>query len=584
MSLKALLDLSSDRNSVVKEEVSEERLRENIDEIRSKISFYREYPDIFVDDIKGPDCGFSFRFTQRIFLRSIMRHRYVYCTFTRGFSKSFLAIMGLILKAILFPGSKVFVTTGGKEQAALITISKVEEICKLIPALSKEINWERGKTTKSKDSVKYIFKNGSELDILAARESTRGQRRHGGVIEEVILVEETPLNEIIIPTTNVDRNLPGAWGTDPDEVVNQSQCYITSAGWKNSFAYQKLIEILINSIIFPDKYMVLGGDYKLAILEGAVKADMVEEMKLNGTYNESSFDREYGSVWSGDVENAYYSSDVFEKYRIMQRPEYEAAPSNRQNKFTYYVLGVDVGRRGCNTEITPIKVNPQPQGDALKALVNVYSIDAEHFEEQAIKIKKLYYKYKARCISIDANGLGIGLIDYMVRSQIDPETGDVLPPFGVEGGTYDEAGQEYKKYRTDDMEKDALFLVKANAPINTEAHAYVQTQINSGKVKFLIDEQTAKAKLLETKVGQNMSPDERNEYLMPYQQTTILKDQMMNLVEDNEGVNIILKQSNKSVPKDKFSAFEYGMLYVKREEEKRKKRRTTHLGSLVFFN
>jgi hypothetical protein len=81
-----------------------------------------------------------------------------------------------------------------------------------------------------------------------------------------------------------------------------------------------------------------------------------------------------------------------------------------------------------------------------------------------------------------------------------------------------------------------------------------------------------------------MSPDERNEYLMPYQQTTILKDQMMNLVEDNEGVNIILKQSNKSVPKDKFSAFEYGMLYVKREEEKRKKRRTTHLGSLVFFN
>ena len=84
-----------------------------------------------------------------------------------------------------------------KEQAALITISKVEEICKLIPALSKEINWERGKTTKSKDSVKYIFKNGSELDILAARESTRGQRRHGGVIEEVILVEETPLNEII---------------------------------------------------------------------------------------------------------------------------------------------------------------------------------------------------------------------------------------------------------------------------------------------------------------------------------------------------------------------------------------------------
>lgn len=184
MSLQQILDVSSSR-SLVKDEVSEERIKANLDNIRLLIAFFREYPDIFVDLIKGPDCTFKFRFTQRIFLRSIMRHRYVYCVFTRGFSKSFLAIMALMLKAILFPGSKVFVTTGGKEQAALITISKVEEICKLIPSLANEINWERGASTKSKDNVKYKFKNGSELDILAARESTRGQRRNGGVIEEV---------------------------------------------------------------------------------------------------------------------------------------------------------------------------------------------------------------------------------------------------------------------------------------------------------------------------------------------------------------------------------------------------------------
>jgi hypothetical protein len=47
----------------------------------------------------------------------------------------------------------------------------------------------------------------------------------------------------------------------------------------------------------------------------------------------------------------------------------------------------------------------------------------------------LYYKYNARKIVIDANGLGIGLVDYMVKPQIDPETGDVIPDFGVAGGT-----------------------------------------------------------------------------------------------------------------------------------------------------
>lgn len=581
MKFKEVLEMSTPLALVVKEEVSEERLLKNIDSIREQIAFYREYPDLFIDDIKGPDCTFKFRYVQRIFLRAIMRHRYVYCTFTRGFSKSFLAIMGLMLKAILFPGSKVFVTTGGKEQAALITISKVEEICKLIPALSKEIVWDRGATKKSKDSVKYVFKNGSELDILAARESTRGQRRHGGVIEEVILVDETALNEIIIPTTNVDRNLPDG-STDPNEVVNQSQTYITSAGWKNSFAYDKLIEILISSILFPDQYMVLGGDYELAILEGAVKEDMVDEMKLNGTYNESSFDREYGSKWTGDIENAFFSNDLFEKHRILSQPEYEY--SNRSSKNAYYVVAVDVGRKGCNSEAAIIKCTPQPQGDAIKTVVNIYSLSAEHFEAQSIHIKKLYYKYKARTVVIDANGIGAGLVDFMVKSQIDPETGDTLPPFEVGGGTYAEADQDYKKFRTDDMEKDALFLIKANAPINTEAHSYLQTQMSSGKIKFLIDEQTAKAKLMSTKMGQSMTPEERNEYLLPFQQTSILKDQLLNLVESNEGVNIILKQNNRSIPKDKFSALEYGMYFIKIEEDKKKKRKTFRISDLMFMN
>ena len=54
-------------NTEDEEEVSEERLLENLDAVRAQIAYYREYPDVFIDDIKGPDCGFKFRFSQRIF-------------------------------------------------------------------------------------------------------------------------------------------------------------------------------------------------------------------------------------------------------------------------------------------------------------------------------------------------------------------------------------------------------------------------------------------------------------------------------------------------------------------------------------
>ena len=580
MSLQNLLDLSASRNTI-KQGISEERLRAAMPELRRAISFYRKYPDIFIDRIKGPDCVFKFYTYQRVFLRIVMRYKWTYAVYPRAYSKSFLTMMSLMLKAILYPGTQAAVTTGGKEQAASITIAKIEEICKLIPALNNEINWARGQSKKSKDNVKYIFKNGSTIDILAARESSRGQRRHCIVIEESILMDGDALNEIIIPTTNIDRLL-GDGSKHPEELVNKSQTFITTAGWKNSFPYDKLIDMLINSLIDPAHYMIMGGTYETPVKEGLLEEDFVDKLKLEGTFNDSSFDREYRSIWSGDAENAYFKSEVIDKHRQLLQPEHEF--SGRSSKSAYYMLGIDVGRTGCTTEICVFKVTPQIQGAALKSLVNIYSIEAEDFEEQAIKIKKLFYKYKARICAIDANGLGIGLIDFMTKAQIDPETGDELPPFGVEGGTFDEVHEQYKKIKGDNIEKDAMFLIKANAPINTEAHAYVQTQLSSGKIKMLIDEREASAKLMSTKVGQKMTPEQRAEYLMPFVQTSILKDQMLNLIESNEGVNIILKQNNNKIPKDKFSAFEYGLYYIKIDEEKKRKRRTRDFSKMMFFS
>ena len=429
--------------------------------------------------------------------------------------------------------------------------------------------------------VEYLFKNGSKLDIIAAQQSSRGKRATGGLMEECILIDQTLLNEVIIPTMNVDRRLADGSRIE-EEVINKSQIYVTTAGWKNSFAYEKLIQILIQQIIEPAEAVVLGGTWRVPVMEKLLKKSFIEELKLDGTYNDSSFAREYESEWSGDAENAFFSAEKFDKHRVLLQPEYEY--SGRSSKSAYYVLGVDVGRIGCTTEVCIFKVTPQVQGASLKTLVNIYTYDAEDFEVQAINLKRLYYKYKARIVALDANGLGIGLVDFMTKSQIDPETGDELPPFGVEGGTSEDTLELYKKIKGPEVENDALYLIKANAPINTEAHTYVQTQLASGKIKLLIDEGQAKIKLMSTKAGQNMDNDKRAEQLKPFTLTTILREQMLNLVEENEGVNIILKQSNRGIKKDKFSAFEYGLYYIKQEEDRKKKKKKRNISEMMFFS
>lgn len=577
MALADLMELSQ-RHDVKKVGLSEERLKAAIPVGRQYISFWREYPDIFVEFLCGSNPeNFQLFFYQRIFLRAVMRHRYAYATFPRAYSKSFMSVLILMLRCILYPGSHLFVTTGGKEQAAGIAKEKSDELCKLIPGLDRELNRERGQTKSSKDNIELIFKNRSKLTIMAARQSSRGKRATGGLMEECILIDQTLLNEVIIPTMNVDRRLADG-SRRKEETVNKSQIYVTTAGWKNSFAYEKLIQILIQQIINPNEAVVLGGSWRIPVMEELLQKSFIEELKLDGTYNDASFAREYESEWSGDAENAFFSSEKFDKHRVLLQPEYEF--SGRSSKSAYYVLGVDVGRKGCTTEVCVFKVTPQAQGAALKTLVNIYSWDEEHFENQAINLKRLYYKYKARRIALDANGLGIGLVDFMVKPQIDPDTGDVLPDFGVDN---DEEGF-YKKFRTADTEMDAMYLIKANAPINTEAHTYVQTQLISGKIKFLIDENQAKVKLMSTKMGQAMDNNKRADYLKPFTLTTILREQMLNLVEENEGVNIILKQSSKTIPKDKFSAFEYGLYYIKQEEDRKKKKRGRNISEMMFFS
>lgn len=109
------------------------------------------------------------------------------------------------------------------------------------------------------------------------------------------------------------------------------------------------------------------------------------------------------SKWTGDTENAFFRGDIIDRNRILKLPEYEANPRN--TRLQYYILSIDVGRKGCDTVISVIKVTPQPAGPSIKNLVNLYTLHDEHFGDQALTIKRLYYKFKARRIVLDGNGL-----------------------------------------------------------------------------------------------------------------------------------------------------------------------------------
>jgi hypothetical protein len=353
------------------------------------------------------------------------------------------------------------------------------------------------------------------------------------------------------------------------------------AGFKDSFAYQKQLQLLLWQIIRPGSSFIFGGTWRIPVQHNLLDRNFVRDMRQDGTFNDAAFEREYESIWSGTMEDAFFNADQFDKYRVLAQPETEHV--NKGSTGFYYIFGVDVGRQGSQTVIMIFKVNPQPQGVAFKSLVNIYTIESEHFEDQSIFIKTLFYRYMPKAIAIDANGLGAGLVDYLVTSNTDKRTKEILPPFGV---INDDRG-DYRKYYANEVatEHNLLYLIKANADINNEAHVNVVTQISSGKVRFLIDERTAKNKLMGTKYGKEMLPEVRQDYLRPFVLTSILKEEMMNLREKRDGKNVVLEKANNRISKDKFSAFEYGLYYIKMLEDNDKKKKGKYRASdFMFFS
>ena len=563
--------------------LTEQYLTSIQDLLEKYMNFFTAYPDIFLDIIAPTDAQIKLFPYQRIFLRAVMRFKNVYVTACRAFSKSFITILGMVLQCIFMPRTKRFICAPMKAQAAQIAKEKLTEIFRAWPLLRREVIG--GDLTEvpgnyGKDYVTLRFRNGSQFDVVGALESSLGGRRHGGLLDEIKLHDEELVNTVVLPLMNVSRRLPD--GTVNPKEPNQQQICATSAWLKTSFAYIKLIDMFVDSIINPNSTFVFGCDYRVPVMHGLLARDFVNKLKMSPSFNEETFAREYLSIWTGGGDESWFDFDKLQRYRKIKNPEKHA--NFRVGSNQYYLISVDVGRLSDQTVACIWRVNIL-QDKHYATLVNLFVLgrqaEKKTFQEQAIDIKRLVNDFQPREVIIDCNGLGVGLADVMIQTQIDDD-GVEYGPLGFFNN------DDYKKIQPKDC-PTILYSLKANGPLNSKIHGNAYTRVNNGLVRFLIKEQDARSMLLATKTGQRMSLRERVERLLPHEMTTKLFEEMANLrlKRGGTGLDIVLEQINAHYPKDKYSAFAYGLWRIKEiEEEQFKHKRRFTSGSerqLVFF-
>ena len=567
--------------------LNEDYFLNNRDKIGEMMSIFSAYPDIFMDFITPEGSNMKLFFYQRITLRAVMRFKDVYITAPRAFSKTFITILGLMLQCIFMPGTKRFICAPGKGQSAQIAKEKIVEIYDRWPLIRKEVVGGDISDTPGnfgKDYVTLKFRNGSQFDVVAPLDSTRGGRRQGGLIDETRDHEEAPINEIVLPLLNVSRYLPD--NTVNEKEPNQQRIFATSAGVKTSFAYDILVDTFADSIIHPQSTFVMGCDYRVPVMHGLLDRTYVNKLKTSPSYSEESFAREYLSIWSGSSDESWFNFDKLQKYRKIKNPENHA--KYRANSNQFYLVSVDVGRINDQTVACVFRVNIDNTGKHYATLVNLKVLAREAqtktFTQQAIDIKRLIRDFQPREVVIDTNGLGVGLADEMIKPQVD-ETGEYYPAYAFSND------ETYYAIQPKDAQK-LLYGIKANGPLNSKIHGNAYARLTSGMVRFLIKEQEAKNALMSTAAGQKMTVYKRVERLLPHEMTTKLFEEMANLRLKRTGVStdIVLEQINPRYPKDKYSSFAYGLWRIKELEEEYTKKRRRRFGgdgvtkrALTFF-
>lgn len=524
------------------------------------ISWARWFPDLFLDLITPETGGIRLDLDQRVFMRSLSRFMRVYGVFPRGYGKTFIELLNLYVIAILYPDCNLSMSAQTREASAKLIKEKHQEIVKFYPLMGAEIV----KTNFSKDTAEVIFTSGSKLDNLANTQSSKGLRRHRLNMEESALINDVVFQDALEPIPNVPRRTIGKESIiNPEELSGQLH-FLTTSYFKNT-EYERSLKMLDEMAELKGVF-VLGSDWQLACEygRGETKTQILSKKeKLSPVF----FATNYESRWVGSTENCLIDVNKLMDLRILPKAELKG------DKKSEYYIGVDVARStktsNNQTSIVVGKVK-RDKNDKVKFIqaVNMINLpNGMNFTGQAIVIKRLKNIFGAKRVISDGNGLGVGLIDELLKLHIDPITGDELI-------AYDTINTDHE---SDEKETDkCLYVINAQG-INTDIIVNFMNVVDSGKLQLL------------DKIDQNKATTDNDDFmtntLLPSMQTDFFIEEVANLqLKTLNGGKLTVERNSKSLDKDRYSAMAYMCYYIMTYENKYKVEKPQMDMSKLFAN
>ena len=538
-------------------EIEKDKQQKIMETVAWRAGYYRNNPHRYVIDV----LGLSLKWFQQILLWCMMHYNFVMYLAARGQGKTYLTALFCCVRCILFPGTKIVVSSGTLKQANEVLLKIQDDFMKQSSILRSEIE----KCNIGQNDASIYFKNGSWIKTRTSSENSRSARANCIVVDEFRMVDETVINTVLRKFLTSPRQPKYLRKPEYAHLQERNkEIYMSSAYFKSSWAYKKAQSYTLNFFDDTKKYFICGLPYQVSIREGLLSRSQLEDEMSEADYNELVQQMEMECLWFGDTDGSLFKFDELTARRRLRKAFPPLSFCN--DKITIPKLTA-TGKRILSIDVALMKSTKKKKNDASAIYINdliqvndtAYQsnfVYGETFEglktdELGMIVMKYFYEYQCTDLVLDTNGIGLGVYDFITKDQICQENGKRYKAMTC---INDKDMAERCKVR--DANK-VVWSVKANANFNNEICVLLRNGIQNGKINFLIPEQDADSSLKETYKGYfKMSPTEQAKLKMSYIQTTFAVYELIKLDHEVKNGNIKVKEV-EGMRKDRYSSIAY---------------------------
>lgn len=516
---------------------------------------------------------------------------------SRGQGKSYLCAIFCCCRAILYPGSKIVIASGTRGQAINILQKITMELKPRSRELAAEID-EKNSKINGTDAV-LAFKNTSYIKVVTSGESARGQRAHVLILDEFRLINKDTIDTILQHFLASKREPEYSELTDQEREAEKEKerlrmMYLSSAYFQEHWSYETCKDTFKFMLRDNSSHFICGLPYQLAIKEGLLAKERVEEQMAASDFTEPKWAMEMGAIFWGAGDGSFFDYGSISKNRHIKYPMLPRSMSEKLGNNALVrippkangekrILSADIALMSSkkhNNDATAIFINqmvPTKAGRYTSNIVYCDTYEGLRTDEQALIIRRLYDEFQCDYIVLDTNGVGLGCFDTLAHDISDPETGEIYPALSC---INDKTMADRCTVPGADK---VIWSIKASAALNSDCAFLLREGFKNGRIRLLVTEYDGNNYLSEIKGYSSLSATEQQKLQLPYVHTTLLIDELVKLQHDESGGKVRIRERS-GMRKDRYSSLSYNYYVATQLESKLgRKRESSSSGDIFMF-